>query len=237
MATIGRALHVHAADPQQMPSAQVRACFPSGGSAQVVFTIVSMDPGVTTASFVSTGQAGDTGQRVTRNAGPDGCATAEITGTGFGTVTVRATRGQSSVTTIVAVGTPPTATAAPPTQVSTPASPVTPTVSPTASPSATPAVAAPASANVAPPAASLIGQFTLLPSSTLATCAEANQWTALYWRGGTRSALTAIQACPKADRLWVRRETAWLGVAPGQTAGSDQFDLEYGELVFMHGAP
>jgi hypothetical protein len=88
-----------------------------------------------------------------------------------------------------------------------------------------------------PPIASLTGQFTILPSSTLATCVEADQWTALYWRGAAKPIFDALQVCPNIDKAWVRRETSWAGAAPSLPAGSDQFDLQYGELVFMHGLP
>jgi hypothetical protein len=232
------------------PNAVVRACFPNSAGASVTFAITGKSAGVTTAAFATTGgQAGDSGQQVIRTAGADGCATAEIAAAGFGTVTVRATQGSNSVTTTAAVsgGTVATATqttaAAPAATIVPPAAtftvPAGATVFPTVVlPQGTPTPSGPAPASAqALASASLTGQFTVLPSSTQATCAGSEEWIALYWRGASKAIFEALSVCPKADRVWVRRGSSWLGAAPAQAAGSDQFELEYGELVFMHGAP
>jgi adhesin/invasin len=81
------------------------------------------------------------------------------------------------------------------------------------------------------------GIFTASPSSTTAICPDANQWLGAYWQGPNTPALTAMQACPNADRLWVRRGTTWLGAAPDQSGASDQFDIVPREFAFLHGRP
>jgi hypothetical protein len=86
-------------------------------------------------------------------------------------------------------------------------------------------------------AAGQSGMFVSTPSGTAATCPGSNQWLGLYWRGASTPILTAAQACPNADRLWVRRGSAWLGAAPDQPGASDQTDLTSGEFVFVHGRP
>jgi hypothetical protein len=86
-------------------------------------------------------------------------------------------------------------------------------------------------------AAGQTGMFVSSPTATAATCPGSNQWLGLYWRGATTPILTAAQACPNADRLWVRRGSAWLGAAPDQPGASDQTDISNGEFVFVHGRP
>jgi hypothetical protein len=82
-----------------------------------------------------------------------------------------------------------------------------------------------------------VGIFTDSPSSTTAVCPTANQWLGVYWQGPNAPAMQAMQACPNADRLWVRRGTTWLGAAPDQSGASDQFDIVTREFAFLHGRP
>jgi hypothetical protein len=72
------------------------------------------------------------------------------------------------------------------------------------------------------------------PSGTTATCPQPEQWIALYWRGIATPVASALEACPKVDRLWVRRGASWLGATGSGGAASDQFMLETGELGFLH---
>jgi hypothetical protein len=85
--------------------------------------------------------------------------------------------------------------------------------------------------------AGLAGFFASTPTGTTSICPGSNQWLGVYWQGPNTPALTAIQACPNADRLWVRRGANWLGAAPDQPGVSDQFDIASGEFAFLHGRP
>ena len=86
-------------------------------------------------------------------------------------------------------------------------------------------------------AAGQTGMFVSTPTGTTSSCPGSNQWLGLYWRGATTPILTAAQACPNADRLWVRRGSSWLGAAPDQPGASDTFDVTTGEFTFIHGRP
>jgi len=86
-------------------------------------------------------------------------------------------------------------------------------------------------------AAGQTGMFVSTPTGTTSSCPGSNQWLGLYWRGATTPILTAAQACPSADRLWVRRGSSWLGAAPDQPGASDTFDITTGEFTFIHGRP
>lgn len=81
------------------------------------------------------------------------------------------------------------------------------------------------------------GFFAGTPAGRERACPGPGQWQGLYWRGETTPALSALQACPNADRLWVRRGTAWLGAAPDQPEVSDAFAMTPGEFALLHGRP
>jgi hypothetical protein len=81
------------------------------------------------------------------------------------------------------------------------------------------------------------GFFASSPTGTTSVCPGSNQWIGVYWQGPNTPALTAIQACPNADRLWVRRGVDWLGAAPDQPGASDAFDIVPREFAFLHGRP
>jgi len=91
-------------------TAAVRACYasttglPVPQGTPIVFTIVEKEAGVVDAAYAQA-QTGDQNQQVTRGAGADGCATANVVATGNGTVTVSVAIGSVVVTATIPVGT------------------------------------------------------------------------------------------------------------------------------------
>jgi hypothetical protein len=91
-------------------TASVQACYasttglPVPQGTPIVFTIVEKASGVLDGSFTS-GGSGDTATQITRPAGSDGCATANIVATGNGTITVSVAVGSVVVTASIPVGT------------------------------------------------------------------------------------------------------------------------------------
>jgi hypothetical protein len=79
------------------------------------------------------------------------------------------------------------------------------------------------------------GQFVGTPSGTTRTCPGAGEWLGLYWSGGETAVVTATRTCPTADRVWSRRGQQWRGYATDASGASDQFSVEIGEFVFVHG--
>jgi hypothetical protein len=79
------------------------------------------------------------------------------------------------------------------------------------------------------------GRFVGTPSGTTLTCPRSGEWLGLYWNGGPTAVATAVRTCPTADRVWSRRGREWRGYATEAAGASDQFNVEIGEFVFVHG--
>jgi hypothetical protein len=79
------------------------------------------------------------------------------------------------------------------------------------------------------------GQFVGTPSGTTLTCPAVGEWLGLYWNGGETPVVTAARTCQSADRVWSRRGQQWRGYATDASGASDQFNIEIGEFVFVHG--